>query len=107
MLLWERAGVISSRGHQILPARQRNISFLTNEERVVFAGLTRTGTIRGYRAIQREKAHMIESVFGRSKGQSLMEYALLFVLIAVVVIAILVYLGPQLASQYKIISNAL
>lgn len=50
---------------------------------------------------------MIGRVFGHSKGQSLMEYALLFVLIAVVVIAILVYLGPQLASQYKIISNAL
>jgi Flp pilus assembly pilin Flp len=50
---------------------------------------------------------MIERVFGRSEGQSLMEYALLFVLIAVVVIAILVYLGPQLASQYQIISNAL
>ncbi len=50
---------------------------------------------------------MIERMSGRSQGQSLMEYALLFVLIAVVVIAILVYLGPQLASQYHIISNAL
>ena len=43
----------------------------------------------------------------RSKGQSLMEYALLFVLIALVVMVILIYLGPQLASQYKIISNVL
>lgn len=50
---------------------------------------------------------MIDLQSGRSKGQSLMEYGLLFVLIAVVVIAILVYLGPQLASQYKLISNAL
>lgn len=57
---------------------------------------------------QEENARMSDILLsGRSKGQSLMEYALLFVLIAVVVIAILVYLGPQLASQYKIISNAL
>ncbi|MGZ3638399.1 MAG: Flp family type IVb pilin [Ktedonobacterales bacterium] len=50
---------------------------------------------------------MTNLLSGRSRGQSLMEYALIFVLIAVVVIAILVYLGPQLSAQYKIISNAL
>ncbi len=50
---------------------------------------------------------MIDVLSRRSKGQSLMEYALLFVLIAVVVSAILVYLGPQLATQYKLISNSL
>lgn len=50
---------------------------------------------------------MTDLLSGRSKGQSLMEYAMIFVLIAVVVIAILVYLGPQLAAQYKIISNVL
>ncbi len=66
-----------------------------------------TGAKRANSATQREKTHMIERVFGRTEGQSLMEYALLFVLIAVVVIAILVYLGPQLASQYQIISNGL
>lgn len=58
-------------------------------------------------ATQRENIHMSDLWSGYSKGQSLMEYALLFTLIAVVVIAILVYLGPQLASQYQIISNAL
>ncbi len=71
------------------------------------AGPMRTGATRVHRAIHREKAHMIERGFGRSEGQSLIEYAMLFVLIAVVVIAILVYLGPQLASQYQIISNEL
>lgn len=73
----------------------------------MFVDPIRIGATRVHKATQREKAHMIERVFGRSKGQSLMEYALLFVLIAVVVIAILVYLGPQLATQYKNISNAL
>lgn len=56
---------------------------------------------------QRENVHMVHFLSSRSKGQSLMEYALLFVLIAVVVMVILIYLGPQIASQYKIISNVL
>lgn len=56
---------------------------------------------------QRENLHMANFLSRRSKGQSLMEYALLFVLIALVVMVILIFLGPQLASQYKIISNAL
>lgn len=50
---------------------------------------------------------MIHLVSGRAKGQSLMEYALIFALVTVVVIATVIYLGPQLASEYKVISNAL
>jgi Flp pilus assembly pilin Flp len=50
---------------------------------------------------------MSELVFRRSKGQSLMEYALLFALITGVVIVTIILLGPQLASEYKMISNAL
>lgn len=50
---------------------------------------------------------MIERVSGRSKGQSLVEYSLIFALVVVVVIATVILLGPQLASEYKTISNAL
>lgn len=42
----------------------------------------------------------------REKGQGLVEYALLLVLIAVVVLGVLVLLGPQISSVYsRIISN--
>ncbi len=50
---------------------------------------------------------MIELVSSRSKGQSLVEYALIFALIVVVVIGTVIMLGPQLATEYKNISNAL
>ena len=50
---------------------------------------------------------MIQLVFGRSRGQSLIEYSLIFALVTVVVIATVIFLGPQLASEYKTISNAL
>ena len=41
----------------------------------------------------------------KEKGQGLVEYALILVLIAVVVIAILVVLGPQIANVFSEISN--
>ena len=41
----------------------------------------------------------------KEKGQGLVEYALILVLIAVVVIAILVVLGPQIANVFSAISN--
>ena len=41
----------------------------------------------------------------KEKGQGLVEYALILVLIAVVVIAILVVLGPQIANVFISISN--
>ena len=43
----------------------------------------------------------------KEKGQGLVEYALILVLIAVVVIAILVILGPQIARVFSTISNSL
>ena len=41
----------------------------------------------------------------KEKGQGLVEYALILVLIAVVVIAILVILGPRIANVFSEISN--
>ena len=43
----------------------------------------------------------------KEKGQGLVEYALILVLIAVVVIAILVVLGPQIANVFSEISNSM
>jgi len=43
----------------------------------------------------------------REKGQGLVEYALILVLIAVVVIAILAVLGAQVSTVFSRISNAL
>lgn len=42
-----------------------------------------------------------------SRGQGLVEYALIIALVAVVVIAALVLLGPQIASIFLHISSAL
>lgn len=41
----------------------------------------------------------------KEKGQGLVEYALILVLIAVVVIAILVVLGPQIGAVFSRISS--
>ena len=43
----------------------------------------------------------------KEKGQGLVEYALILVLIAVVVIAILVVLGPQIANVFSAISGSM
>jgi len=43
----------------------------------------------------------------KEKGQGLVEYALILVLIAVVVIAILTLLGPQVGAIFSRISTAL
>jgi pilus assembly protein Flp/PilA len=41
------------------------------------------------------------------RGQGLVEYALILVLIAVVVIAILVILGPAVANMYSRVTNGI
>jgi pilus assembly protein Flp/PilA len=43
----------------------------------------------------------------REEGQGLVEYALVLVLVAVVVIAILTILGPQIGNVFSRITNAL
>ncbi len=41
------------------------------------------------------------------KGQGLVEYALILVLVAIVVIAILALLGPQIANIFSQVTNGL
>lgn len=43
----------------------------------------------------------------REEGQGLVEYALILVLVAVVVIAILTLLGPQIGNTFSKITNGL
>jgi pilus assembly protein Flp/PilA len=43
----------------------------------------------------------------REEGQGLVEYALILVLVAIVVIAILTLLGPQIANVFSKITNGL
>ncbi len=50
---------------------------------------------------------MLSRLYARSNGQGLVEYALIIALVAIVVIATLVLLGPQIASIFKNISNNL
>jgi pilus assembly protein Flp/PilA len=50
---------------------------------------------------------MLDRVFGRERGQGLDEYALLIALVAIVVIAALILLGPQIASIFKNVNNNL
>ncbi len=43
----------------------------------------------------------------REEGQGLVEYALILVLVAVVVIAILALLGPQIANVFSQVTSGL
>ncbi len=43
----------------------------------------------------------------REEGQGLVEYALILVLVAIVVIAILTLLGPQIANVFSRVTNGL
>jgi pilus assembly protein Flp/PilA len=49
----------------------------------------------------------VVSMFKEEKGQGMVEYALLVGLIAVVVIAALVLLGPAIAAKFTAIKNAI
>jgi len=44
---------------------------------------------------------MVGRIFGRSRGQSLVEYALIIALVTLVVVATLILLGPQLRSEFQ------
>jgi pilus assembly protein Flp/PilA len=46
-------------------------------------------------------------MFNRARGQGMLEYALIIALVAVVVIASLVLLGPQIASIFSKVNNNL
>jgi len=43
----------------------------------------------------------------REEGQGLVEYALILVLVAIVVIAILLLVGPQVANMFSKVTNGL
>ena len=51
--------------------------------------------------------NFVLSKINDQKGQGMVEYALLVGLIAVVVIAVLVLLGPAIAAKFQQIINAL
>jgi pilus assembly protein Flp/PilA len=42
---------------------------------------------------------------GRGDGQGLVEYALILVLVAIIVIAVLTTMGPQLSTAFKDVVN--
>lgn len=50
---------------------------------------------------------MLRRFFAREKGQGLVEYALILFLIAIVVIAVLMLLGPQIAEIFGIVYNSI
>lgn len=47
------------------------------------------------------------SILKQEKGQGMVEYALIIGLVAVVVIAVLVLLGPAISAKFQAIINAL
>lgn len=49
----------------------------------------------------------ITSVFSNEKGQGMVEYALIIGLVAIVVIAVLILLGPAIAAKFQTIVNNL
>ena len=49
----------------------------------------------------------IEGLLQKEEGQTLTEYALILVLIAIVAIAVLMLMGPQIASIYSSVSSSL
>jgi pilus assembly protein Flp/PilA len=49
----------------------------------------------------------VSSIFTNQKGQGMVEYALIIGLVAVIVIAVLVLLGPAIAAKFQEIVNAL
>ena len=46
-------------------------------------------------------------VYGRARGQGIVEYALIIALVSIVVIAALILLGPRIASIFKGVNNNL
>jgi pilus assembly protein Flp/PilA len=50
---------------------------------------------------------MLRSFFAKEEGQGLVEYALILVLIAIVVIGILTLLGGQVSTVFSSISSGL
>ena len=51
--------------------------------------------------------HLFKHQTEQEEGQGLVEYALVLMLIAIVVIAILIFLGPQIGSMFSAVTKGL
>lgn len=51
--------------------------------------------------------NQVKALFKEEKGQGMVEYALIIGLVAVVVIAVLVLLGPAISAKFQDIINGL
>lgn len=52
-------------------------------------------------------AHHTRTAWGYASGQGLVEYALILVLVAIVVIAALLLLGPVVGNAFSTVNNSL
>lgn len=52
-------------------------------------------------------AHRTRTTAGHASGQGLVEYALIIVLVAIVVIAALLLLGPMIGNAFSTVNNSL
>lgn len=50
---------------------------------------------------------MVQQILSRTKGQGLVEYALILLLVTIVVIAALVLIGPRISSMFGSVYNSL
>jgi pilus assembly protein Flp/PilA len=57
--------------------------------------------------IETELAGLREALSGNDEGQGMVEYGLILALVSIAAIAALVILGPQIASRFTGVSNAL
>ncbi len=55
----------------------------------------------------RRKTHMIKQFFVEEEGQTLVEYGLLISLIALVVIAVLTFLGGQIKNTFNTAASSI
>ena len=74
-------------------------------------GVVGLGTILTFfhptRFLQRKVNYMLRNFFAREEGQGLVEYALILVLIAIVVIGILSVLGNRVSTVFSQINSGL
>jgi pilus assembly protein Flp/PilA len=54
-----------------------------------------------------EEHVLFQYLFTRTRGQGMLEYALIIALVAIVVIAALILLGPQIANIFNNVNNNL
>jgi pilus assembly protein Flp/PilA len=57
--------------------------------------------------LETELAGLRESLSGNDEGQGMVEYGLILALVSIAAIAALVILGPQIASRFTGVTNAL